>query len=64
MTCFGGADHRTINSRYDTAFENLEFQVFSENSRMRDLIKTPLEIHEEVTKNLTTVCLDRPLEIA
>ena len=39
--CHPSSDgHRTINSRYDTAVENLQFQVFSEISRVHDWEKS------------------------
>ena len=43
--------HRT--TRCDTGEENLRFQVFLKKFVMHDLEKTPLEILEEVRKNLT-----------
>ena len=43
-----GEEHRTINSRYDTALENLEFQVFLKNSRVHDLIKSVARSSTEI----------------
>ena len=40
--------HRTINSRYDTALENLQFQVFSQKSRMHDWKKSPSRSSTEI----------------